>query len=191
MRTTKTSSPHRWFCATQRSSPDLVEPAHDDQGKHLQDLQAQLWAVDPSAPDAAAEGHAFLVALSAFFGDLLIHMSDEELRIMPALWRTMSDAELEEVEQRLIASIPPERMARFLRWMIPGSEPPGAGGDAFGNADLGPAPGLRFDPGSGAVGSVTGGRCCTGSRPGRRARRLRKRRGRRNRRRSRRRIIRG
>lgn len=38
---------------------------------------------------------------------------------MPALWEKLDDAAIMEVHERIVASIPPEKMERFLRWMLP------------------------------------------------------------------------
>ncbi|HET7437489.1 MAG TPA: hemerythrin domain-containing protein [Thermoanaerobaculia bacterium] len=97
----------------------IIESAHVDQEAQLPELLALLDSIDSSAPDAAHRGHTFVVKLARISGELLLHMSDEEELIMPALHAAFTDDELNAIEQRLLASIPPEKMARFLGWMIP------------------------------------------------------------------------
>jgi hypothetical protein len=97
--------------------------AHDDQEARLPGLLAALDSIDTSARDAEARGHAFVVQLSRVAGELLTHMADEELELNAALWQAYSDEELHAAEQRLVASIPPEKMARYLRWMLPAMNP--------------------------------------------------------------------
>jgi hemerythrin-like domain-containing protein len=111
----------------ERHAPELlhlVGAAHDDQEKQIEDLMQMLERVDPADSDAAVAGHSFSVELSHFFGELLMHMADEEQQIMPALWRTHSDEELEGIHQRLVGTMPPERLASFLRWMLPAMNTP-------------------------------------------------------------------
>jgi hypothetical protein len=93
--------------------------AHEDQEARLPGLLATLEMIDANALDAAQKGHAFVVQLSRIAGELLTHMADEELEINAALWNAYSDEELHEAEQRLVASIPPDKMGRYLRWMLP------------------------------------------------------------------------
>lgn len=121
-----------------RLSP-LVAPAHDEQEKQIEILSEMVDAIDPAHPRASIDGEAFTVRLSSFFGELLVHMADEEERIMPALWHAMTDEELIEVEQRLVASIPPEKLARFLSWMIPAMNHPERVEMLTGMRDRGPA----------------------------------------------------
>jgi hemerythrin-like domain-containing protein len=102
----------------------LVGATHDDQEKQIEELSQMLNRIEPTAAGTAAAGHAFSVELSRFFGELLTHMADEEQQIMPALWRTHSDEELEAVHQRLVGTMPPERLASFLRWMLPAMNTP-------------------------------------------------------------------
>jgi hypothetical protein len=97
--------------------------AHEDQEARLPGLLAALETIDPSAPDAEQKGHAFAVQLSRVAGELLTHMADEELELNTALWSAYSDEELHAAEQRLVSSIPPEKMARYLRWMLPSMNP--------------------------------------------------------------------
>ena len=97
--------------------------AHEDQEARLPGLLAALESIETSGNDAEARGHAFVVQLSRVAGELLTHMADEELELNDALWTAYSDDELHAAEQRLVASIPPEKMARYLRWMLPAMNP--------------------------------------------------------------------
>jgi hypothetical protein len=97
--------------------------AHEDQEARLPGLLAALESIDPNRADAEQRGHAFVVRLSRVAGELLVHMADEELELNPALWAIKSDAEIGEAEQQLVGSIPPEKMTRYLRWMLPAMNP--------------------------------------------------------------------
>lgn len=102
----------------------LVGPAHDDQEGAIRALVQQLGAIAPGTAGSAARGHAFVVRLSSFFGELLTHMAEEEELIMPALWRAMTDEELMNVHHRLLATIPPEKMVVVLSVMLPALNDP-------------------------------------------------------------------
>jgi iron-sulfur cluster repair protein YtfE (RIC family) len=102
--------------------PDLADEfgaAHEAQEAELPALRAGLEALDTSSADTARLGHVFVVRLGRIAGDLLMHMSDEETIINPALWSAYSDEELLVTERRLVGAIPPEKMSRYLRWMLP------------------------------------------------------------------------
>lgn len=99
------------------------DEAHGDQEARIAGLLAALHRLDPAAPDAAALGHRITLQLSRIAGELLTHMADEELELNPVLWNAYEDAELHEAEQKIVTSIPPEKMGRYLRWMIPAMNP--------------------------------------------------------------------
>lgn len=61
--------------------------------------------------------------LALFVGENLAHMHQEETEHNAALWAAYSDAELLEVHERILASIPPLEMASVLRWMVPALSP--------------------------------------------------------------------
>jgi iron-sulfur cluster repair protein YtfE (RIC family) len=92
---------------------------HEDQESRLPGLLAALESFDPRAADADRKGHLIVIQLSRITGELLTHMADEELQINPALWASFTDEEIGATEQRLIGSIPPPMMGRYLTWMIP------------------------------------------------------------------------
>lgn len=102
---------------------DEFDEAHEDQEARLPGLLAALERIDPAAPDAAARGHRIVLQISRIAGELLTHMADEELELNPVIWNNTTEEELHAVEQNLVASIPPEKMGRYLRWMIPAMNP--------------------------------------------------------------------
>jgi hypothetical protein len=57
--------------------------------------------------------------VAAFVGANLRHMDEEERHGNALLWRLFTDAELEAIESRLVASIPPGEKMQSLRWMLP------------------------------------------------------------------------
>ena len=61
--------------------------------------------------------------LAQFTGDSLLHMASEETANNAVLQACYTDAELMDLHQRILASLPPEEMAVDLRWILRGSSP--------------------------------------------------------------------
>lgn len=96
----------------------------DEHDSHLDaiaalDADAAALRALPSAPAA----HRFYRHLALFVADNLEHMNLEETSHNAALWATHSDEELADVQQRLVACVPPAEMALVLRWMVPAMTP--------------------------------------------------------------------
>lgn len=64
-------------------------------------------------------GYRFYTRLALFIAENLKHMVVEETDNNAVLWACYSDPEIIEIEQRLVAAIPPQKAAAFMRWMIP------------------------------------------------------------------------
>lgn len=92
---------------------------HQDQEVTLDRLQNQLRAINCSSDEAAIAGHRFVVAISRFAGESLVHMADEEEIAMPAIWGAFDDATILRTHNALVGSIAPDEMAAVLRWMLP------------------------------------------------------------------------
>jgi hypothetical protein len=56
--------------------------------------------------------------LAEFVGENLVHMQVEETRNNATLWELYTDAELVEIHDRLVASVPPAEMMVIARWMV-------------------------------------------------------------------------
>ena len=74
---------------------------------------------DANEDQALSSGKSAYYQLAGFIGRYFVHMSTEEHDVMPYLQDRMSDPELMDVQNQLRASIPPPRMADYLRLMIP------------------------------------------------------------------------
>jgi len=61
--------------------------------------------------------------LARFIADNFEHMEVEEAQHNAALWAAYSDAELQEVHQRILAALEPDEMTQILRWMVPAMTP--------------------------------------------------------------------
>lgn len=98
-----------------------VASEHDDHLEAIAALEAEAAALR-ALPTAAAAGRLYR-HLARFVGENLEHMHVEETLHNAALWAAYSDAELMQIEQRIVGSIPPAEMAALLRWMIPAMNP--------------------------------------------------------------------
>jgi len=99
--------------------------ATDEHVQHRQVLEALASEVrgllaTPSYPaaDALYQGLAELMA------ENLVHMRLEDLGHQQLLWAHYSDAELAELDGRIVGSLSPREMMLFLRWMLPAMSPP-------------------------------------------------------------------
>ncbi len=98
-----------------------VAGEHDGHLEAIAALEAEAAALR-ALPTAAAAGRLYR-HLARFVGENLEHMHVEETQHNAALWAAYSDAELLQIEQRIIASIAPAEMAALLHWMIPTMSP--------------------------------------------------------------------
>lgn len=57
-------------------------------------------------------------SLSGFVAENLEHMLTEEMHNQHLLWSAYSDSELMEIHEAILASLPPEKMAVLLPWLI-------------------------------------------------------------------------
>jgi hypothetical protein len=97
---------------------------HQDQLVAMEQLEAGVRAVERARPDARAGASSALYRdLALFLADNYTHMTVEEDDNNAVLWDAYSDEELSEIHQAIIASMRPETMLAFLRWMVPAMSP--------------------------------------------------------------------
>src|SRR5215813_859715 len=114
--------------AVAKHAPALVASLEAEHGR-LEGLQAELRALLPrTCSDVSAEreaaGQLLGRALMLLVADHLRHMDREETEAMPVLWAHCTEAELDAMDARIRASIPPERMPAMLRLMLPAMSTP-------------------------------------------------------------------
>ncbi len=95
------------------------EADHRAQELRLRDLRTALSRAAAGGGKAVALGHAFVLGLSRFHGEMLVHMADEEERLMPALWAAFDDDALLRVHRVLLESLSPAEKLASMRWMLP------------------------------------------------------------------------
>jgi len=105
--------------------------ARDTANDHLEHL-ASIRALESEVAALAASGvpgerramaQRLYRHLSLFVAENLHHMHVEETVNNTLLWSLYSDAELVEIHDRLLASIPPQEMMLAVHWMAPSLNP--------------------------------------------------------------------
>jgi hypothetical protein len=72
--------------------------------------------VGPSRQEQLADGY---LCLASFAGRYLAHMAREEYEVMPALWRSLSDAQLRDLHIAVMSTMQPEDVSLFLALTFP------------------------------------------------------------------------
>lgn len=96
-----------------------VEADHEHHEAALAELTALLARV-PGNPTAA---QTLYRKLAAFVAENFEHMQREETEHNAVLWAHYSDAEILEIEHRIVASLSPQESALTMRWMLPHMTP--------------------------------------------------------------------
>ncbi len=94
---------------------------HLHHAAQIEALRAQVAAVETAQEPLprAGSAHQLYLMLADLVADNLRHMAVEERQNNRMLQAVYSDAELIELHDRLVASIPPQEMALTLRWLLP------------------------------------------------------------------------
>lgn len=98
-----------------------IDDGHDDHARFVTELRALTKSVTSAGtPDLRAlAGHTLYLHYSAFVSDTLAHMVEEERVLQPLMHRHFSDAELIEINDTIVGSMPPEEAFQTLLDMIP------------------------------------------------------------------------
>ena len=98
-----------------------IEAEHEEHLDSIATLRAEAAALRAMPSPAAAQ--RLYRRFATFVAHNFEHMAVEESRHNQALWAAYTDAELQELHGRILASIGPREMADVLRWMIPALTP--------------------------------------------------------------------
>jgi hypothetical protein len=100
------------------SAPARGEHRHHEESiADLRDLAGLVGDTQGTARHTALD--RLYKALAVFVGENFLHMHEEETGHNAVLWGSYSDAQLHEVHDRLVASIPPQEMMETLAWFLP------------------------------------------------------------------------
>ena len=109
--------------AMEACAPGSSDRTADDHLEHLdaiEALRAGVARVENSAAPTRGEAiDALYRRLARFVAENLEHMDVEETHNMAILWAGLDDAQLKGVHDAILAAIPPQTMAHFLRWILP------------------------------------------------------------------------
>lgn len=78
------------------------------------------WKHAKTDQDRSSHGHKLFYAFNEFIAFNLYHMNKEEIELNAVLWNHYSDSQIKATEQQLVQQIPPDKMARYAKWMIKG-----------------------------------------------------------------------
>jgi hypothetical protein len=103
---------------------DLIAHEHQDHLAQIMRLGSLVADLRTAAPlDRSTLALRLYRELSRFVAENFEHMLVEETAHNPVLWSRYTDAELVAIHDGLVASIPPEEMMAFARWMVPFMNP--------------------------------------------------------------------
>lgn len=113
--------------AMEARRPGSACASADDHVHHvaaIEGLEADLLRVERSAGEARAAAALRLYRhLALFVADNFQHMQVEETENNAVLWAEYTDEELLEIEHALVAAVPLQWLAIYLRWMVPAMAP--------------------------------------------------------------------
>jgi hypothetical protein len=112
------------FPSMRSIDPALIRALVEDHSEITRRLLALTKLADRlvtlEAPEQRAElGARINREANEFFAFYLVHLNKEEVTIVPAMKEHFTDEQMQAMQGRIIASLPPERLACLLRWMLP------------------------------------------------------------------------
>jgi len=112
------------FPSMQTIDPTLIRGLLDDHVEIRRRLTIitqraeELRAIDAPA-ERLERGADINREVNAFFAFYLAHMNKEEITIAPAMKEHFTDPQLGAMQGAMMAAMPPDRLASYLRWMLP------------------------------------------------------------------------
>jgi hypothetical protein len=103
---------------------ERIAHEHEEHGRHIAALARSVASLRACPMEPRPAGALGLYReLSLFIAENFQHMHVEETAHNAVLWARYTDAELVEIHNRLVASIPPQEMMLVARWMVPFMNP--------------------------------------------------------------------
>lgn len=112
---------HNFHALLERKGSTIHHEAHNDhehQEETLKSLQYLLDAVKTS-PDRIEAGYQFYLAYRKFVGDNLLHLHEEETKLLPELQRLCTDEELRAIEHPTYNAMTGEDIAEMVQVLFP------------------------------------------------------------------------
>jgi hemerythrin-like domain-containing protein len=107
--------------AHSRGASQRIAAEHQEHLDAIATLRTQALALR-AAPEPVV-AHRLYRQLASFIAENFEHMEVEETRHNQALWAAYDDGALQAIEGRILASIGPQEMSLWLRWMLPAFSP--------------------------------------------------------------------
>ncbi|MBX3654764.1 MAG: hemerythrin domain-containing protein [Ramlibacter sp.] len=102
----------------------VIAHEHESHEQHIRRLVDATTTLLGAAPaQRASLGLALYRELALFIADNFHHMHVEETAHNAVLWARYTDAELADIHNALVASIPPAEMMYVVRWLVPFMNP--------------------------------------------------------------------
>jgi len=108
--------------AMQARAPGSCARVEADRRHHAAALD-ELTALLSRVPGNATAAQTLYRKLAAFVAENFEHMQREETEHNAVLWAHYSDAEIRDIEHRIVTSQSPQDAALTLRWMLPHMTP--------------------------------------------------------------------
>jgi hypothetical protein len=103
---------------------ERIAHEHGEHEAHIATLSQGVAALRATPVESrAAVSQDLYRSLSLFIAENFQHMYVEETAHNAVLWARYTDAELIDIHNRLVASIPPAEMMKVARWMVPFMNP--------------------------------------------------------------------
>lgn len=98
-----------------------VEEDHAHQDEQLLHIQELIDQISKAITDdeKIADGYQLYLTYRKFVGENLLHLHEEETKILPELQRLYTDDELKQVEAKTYAIMSPEEMGEMLKVLFP------------------------------------------------------------------------
>lgn len=123
---------------------ERIAHEHEEHERHIATLGSAVATLRACpAVQRAAEAQSLYGDLALFIAENFQHMHVEETAHNAVLWARYTDAELMEIHDRLVASIPPAEMMMIARWMVPFMSPAERVGVLSGVRQNAPAPAFQ------------------------------------------------
>ncbi|MAZ15101.1 MAG: hypothetical protein CL535_02005 [Ahrensia sp.] len=100
---------------------DHAADDHDDHLESFSELRRLAEDVASATVDRPAKLRRLYQRFALFVADDFQHMHEEETVLQPLLEANFTNAELLDINQRIVSDIPPAKMAQFLRFMLGGA----------------------------------------------------------------------
>ena len=119
----------RWIhAALEARAPgaaDRLAQGHEHHRQSFEELEAMVGRVE-TAGAAARPGllKQLYLRFSLFVAEDLVHMAEEEQLVLPVLQSLFSNAELQDIEDRIVGGLSPADMVAFGRFLIPAATRP-------------------------------------------------------------------